>query len=70
VTLFSEDQGRAVVTCAPRLVDQLRALAAQHGVACQVLGETSGHRLIVLHDGSVVLDVRLDDVRAAWEPER
>jgi phosphoribosylformylglycinamidine synthase len=65
ILLFSEDQGRAVVTCAPEAADAVLALAAEHGVAATRAGSTGGDRLHI--EG--VMEVAVDELRAAWEPE-
>jgi phosphoribosylformylglycinamidine synthase subunit PurL len=65
VTLFSEDQGRAVVTCAPAAVDAVVARSVEHGVPARVIGETGGQSVRI---GGVV-DVELDLLREAWETE-
>jgi phosphoribosylformylglycinamidine synthase II len=63
VMLFSEDQGRAVVTC--RLEDSgaVLGLAALHGVAASVAGSTGGDQLHIAD----VLKVDLAALRVAWE---
>jgi phosphoribosylformylglycinamidine synthase subunit PurL len=63
VALFSEDQGRAVVTCRQADVGAALGLAARHAVAASVAGSTGGDRLSI--DGA--LNVRLQDLHAAWE---
>ncbi|MBV9894088.1 MAG: phosphoribosylformylglycinamidine synthase subunit PurL [Chloroflexi bacterium] len=65
VALFSEDQGRAVISCAPGDVDAVVAVASEHAVPAIQLGETGGDRLKV--DGAFDLEVAA--LRAAWEPE-
>jgi phosphoribosylformylglycinamidine synthase len=65
VELFSEDQARAVVTCAPDAISALLTLAAQHAVAASVAGETGGGRLIIQE----VLNLSLAQLRAAWDPD-
>jgi phosphoribosylformylglycinamidine synthase len=64
VTLFSEDQGRAVITCAPALANQVLGLAAGYGVPAAVVGETGGSHLQV--DGAFELSIQR--LHAAWEP--
>jgi phosphoribosylformylglycinamidine synthase len=64
VMLFSEDQGRAVVTCETSVVDHVLALADEHRVPAQVVGRTGGDRLLVERG----LDLTLSELRAAWEP--
>jgi len=65
VALFSEDQGRAVVTCRPEDVGRVLDLAATHRVAASVVGSTGGDRLKL---GGAV-SVSLDELRQAWEGE-
>ncbi|TMF01960.1 MAG: phosphoribosylformylglycinamidine synthase subunit PurL, partial [Chloroflexi bacterium] len=47
IGLFSEDQGRAIVTCQPEAAGTVRSLAERYGVVATVVGETGGDRLIV-----------------------
>jgi phosphoribosylformylglycinamidine synthase len=61
--LFSEDQARAVVTCAPEHVAEVLAMAAQHSVPAQSVGHTGGDRLVV----DQALDLPLSDLRRASE---
>jgi phosphoribosylformylglycinamidine synthase len=63
-TLFSEDQGRAVVTCDAASIETLVARADAHEVAARHVGRTGGDRLRV----ESALDVSLGELRAAWEP--
>jgi phosphoribosylformylglycinamidine synthase len=63
VMLFSEDQGRAVVTCQPADVEAVLQLAEEHGVVAHVAGSTGGAQLTI----SGVLSLSLDDLRQAWE---
>ena len=64
VALFSESQGRAVVTVAPAHFDALKTLAATHGTPCVRIGTVGGERLVI---GDQV-DVSLAEMRAAFEP--
>ena len=63
VALFSEDQGRAVVSCAAPDVERVLELAAAHGVPARVVGETGGARLTI----TGVLGIELDSLRGAWD---
>jgi phosphoribosylformylglycinamidine (FGAM) synthase-like enzyme len=63
--LFSEDQGRAVVTCLPDNVDEVLALAANRSVPATDVGSTGGDRLVI---GDLV-NVELARLRTAWEGE-
>ncbi len=62
-TLFSEDQGRAVVTCDVAAVDALVALAGEHHLQAHAVGRSGGDRLRV----ETALDVSLTQLRGAWE---
>jgi phosphoribosylformylglycinamidine synthase len=63
VELFSEDQGRALVTCWPEHLAPLLKLAQEHRVPAQAIGRTGGDRLRI---GSTI-NASLADLRAAWE---
>jgi phosphoribosylformylglycinamidine synthase len=62
--LFSESQGRAVVTVPAGGFGALKTLAATHATACVKVGTVGGDRLCI--DG--LADVSLRDLRAAYEP--
>ncbi len=61
--LFSEDQGRAVVSCPADRVAHVEQVARGHGLPSLVLGLVRGDRLVV--EG--LLDLPLADLRSAWE---
>jgi phosphoribosylformylglycinamidine synthase len=63
VALFSEDQGRALVTCQPEHVAAVLEKAAEHGVRAELAGATGGTDLTV----GDTLNVELTALRAAWE---
>jgi phosphoribosylformylglycinamidine synthase II len=63
IMLFSEDQGRAVVTCRPVDTGAVLGLAAKHAIAAYVAGSTGGDHL----DIAGVLSVGLATLRTAWE---
>jgi phosphoribosylformylglycinamidine synthase len=65
VALFSEDQGRAVVTCSPSDVDTVLSIAADHEVRATSAGETGGDRLVI--DNAIYLS--LATLRNAWEED-
>jgi phosphoribosylformylglycinamidine synthase len=64
VALFSESTARALVSVAEDDLDQLTALAEQHGVPCVVLGEVTDQPALTVVD---VLSVPLAELRAAAE---
>jgi phosphoribosylformylglycinamidine synthase subunit PurL len=61
--LFSEDQGRAVVTCCDEEVSDILQLASQHEVPAEPIGWTGGERLII----GDAIDAPLDELRHIWE---
>jgi phosphoribosylformylglycinamidine synthase len=63
VMLFSEDQGRAVVTCVADNLSAVLSLAASHSVPATDVGFTGGDRLVI---GDVV-NLELAQLRTAWE---
>jgi phosphoribosylformylglycinamidine synthase len=63
VMLFSEDQGRAVVTCDASSIEGVVELASEHQVPSRVVGRTGGDRLQVAE----ALDLSLSELRAVWE---
>lgn len=65
VALFSEDQGRAVITCAPENVEALLRLAADHGAPAAHVGSTGGDRLTVRD----AFDLQVSALQTAWESE-
>lgn len=64
VALFSESQGRAIVTVDEDHVGAFKTLAAAHGTACTRIGTVGGDGLVIGDEA----DVSLDDVRAAYAP--
>jgi phosphoribosylformylglycinamidine synthase II len=63
IELFSEDQGRAIVTCGEEQLDAVLALAGQRGVAARKVGTTGGERLVI----GASLDHSVRELKAAWE---
>jgi len=63
-SLFSESQGRIVVTCAEPDAEALVALLVSAQVPYSVLGEVAGTSLTI--EG--LLDVPVTELRGAWEP--
>ena len=63
VLLFSEDQGRAVVTCAPDDFEELLQRAAEHDIPAARIGSTGGDRLSI--DNAI--DLSIAELRAVWE---
>jgi phosphoribosylformylglycinamidine synthase len=63
-SLFSETQGRIVVTCAESDAEALTDLFVSRGVPFSVIGEVGGDRLVVEDK----LDLTLGELAAAWGP--
>jgi phosphoribosylformylglycinamidine synthase subunit PurL len=63
IALFSEDQGRAVVTCGAEDVNAVVQRAAAHGVPAAPVGSTVGDRLEIEN----TLNLTLPALREAWE---
>jgi phosphoribosylformylglycinamidine synthase II len=63
VTLFSESASRAVVSVVPERADELGELAARHGIACGLLGETGGPRVVL--DG--LFEATVEELRDVYE---
>ena len=65
LSLFSEAQGRAIVTAARAQVDEVLASAEELGVSASDIGEVGGDRVVLGFDGGAV-DGAVDDLRAVW----
>jgi phosphoribosylformylglycinamidine (FGAM) synthase-like enzyme len=65
-TLFGESASRVVVSVRPDDRERLMALAAEHGVAAQLIGETGGKRIALKVDGKMVLDAGAAAAERAW----
>ncbi len=63
-SLFSETQGRIVLTCADGSADALTSLLIERRVPFSVIGEVGGDRLVIEDK----IDLPLDSLRRAWEP--
>jgi phosphoribosylformylglycinamidine synthase II len=63
-SLFSETQGRVVVTCAEADAERLVDLLVDRAVPFSVIGEVGGSRLVVEDK----VDLPLEALRAAWGP--
>jgi phosphoribosylformylglycinamidine synthase len=63
-SLFSETQGRIVLTCAVSDAEGLIELLVRHAVPYSVIGEVGGDRLVIEDK----IDLALDALVAAWAP--
>ena len=64
--LFGESQSRVLVSLPQDRLACLQELAGQHQVPLQVLGRTGGDRLKVYLDGRQVINLRVEEMHAAW----
>lgn len=65
LSLFSEGQGRAIVTASPARVEEVLASAEALGVAASDIGEVGGDRIVLGFDGGAV-DGSVDELRRIW----
>jgi phosphoribosylformylglycinamidine synthase len=65
--LFGEDASRIVISCDPGNVARIKQIAAKHGVAADVIGETIPDRLEISLDGKVVISAGVSELGAAYE---
>ncbi|MGQ9657013.1 MAG: phosphoribosylformylglycinamidine synthase subunit PurL [Fimbriimonadales bacterium] len=65
--LFSERQTRVILSAAPHHVEDIRALAHAHGLACYAIGETGGEQLTIRWRGTPLIDLPLARCREAYE---
>jgi phosphoribosylformylglycinamidine synthase len=64
ISLFSETQGRVVLTCAEQDAEALTDMLVSHDVPFSVIGEVGGERLVIEDK----LDVALSALAEAWGP--
>jgi phosphoribosylformylglycinamidine synthase len=65
--LFGEDASRIVVSCDPASVTRIKEIAEKHGIAADVIGETSEERLEISLDGREVISAAVSDLNTAYE---
>jgi phosphoribosylformylglycinamidine synthase subunit PurL len=65
-TLFGECGARAVVSCDPRRVAELRSLASQYGVRAQEIGRVTRGAFRLACGEAIVVSAPIESVREAW----
>ena len=65
--LFGEDASRILLSCDPAKVSRIQQLAGKHGVAADVLGETTADRLEVSLDDRVVVSASISELSHTYE---
>jgi phosphoribosylformylglycinamidine synthase II len=65
--LFGEDASRILLSCDPGNVSRIQQVAAQHGIAADVLGETIPERLEITLEGRSIVSAALSELSAVYE---
>ena len=65
--LFGEDASRVLVSCTPESLARIKQVAAGHGIAADVIGETVPEKLEISLDGRPVVSATVSELRAAYE---
>jgi phosphoribosylformylglycinamidine synthase subunit PurL len=65
--LFGEDASRVVLACDPAQLNGIKQVAAKHGLAADVLGETGGEQIEMKLDGQIVVLASVADLRDVYE---
>jgi phosphoribosylformylglycinamidine synthase len=65
--LFGEDASRILVSCDAEKFTRIQEVAAKHGIAADVLGETISERLEILLDGRTVVSASVSELNLAYE---
>ncbi len=65
--LFGEDASRIVVSCDPAQLSRIKEVAGKHGVAADVIGETTPDRLEVSIDGKLLISALISELSEVYE---
>ena len=65
--LFAEDPSRIVVSCDQQNLARIKEVAAKHGVAADILGETILDKLEISLDGTIVVSTAISGLRDVYE---
>jgi phosphoribosylformylglycinamidine synthase len=65
--LFGEDSSRIVVSCDLGQVKRIKEVAAKHGAAADVIGETIADKLEISLDGKAVVSATVSELSAGYE---
>jgi phosphoribosylformylglycinamidine synthase len=65
--LFGEDASRVVLACDPATVAGIKQIAAKHGLAVDVLGETVLGRVEIKVEGQVAISASVGELSEAYE---
>lgn len=67
LALFSESQSRILVSTTQDNVNQVKRIAEEQGVTCQVLGTTGLDHLVITHQGKEIVNASLTRLKSAWK---
>jgi phosphoribosylformylglycinamidine synthase len=65
--LFGEDASRILISCDPGNLARIKEVAAAHGIAADVIGETTSERLEIAVDGKTVISASVEELSGAYE---
>jgi phosphoribosylformylglycinamidine synthase len=65
--LFGEDASRVLLSCDPGSVAGIKEVAARHGIAADVIGETIPDKLEISLDGQAVVSATVAELSTAYE---
>jgi len=65
--LFGEDASRVVLACDPVQLSGIKEVAAKHGLAVDVLGETTQDRVEIRLDGRIAISASVTELRDGYE---
>ena len=65
--LFGEDASRIVLSCDPGKVSRIQQVAQKHGIATDIMGETTAERLEISLDGRMVVSANVSDLSQSYE---
>jgi len=65
--MFGEDASRILLSCDPASVPRIKEVAAKHGIAADVIGETISDKLEISLDGKPAISATVSELSAAYE---
>jgi len=69
IFLFSESQGRFILSAKKEYVDEIITEFKRYGVLAEVIGETKGSKIEVNINGTRVIDREICDLKRVWKEE-
>ena len=65
--LFGEDASRIVLSCDQSHVSGIKQVAEKHGIAAEVIGQTTPELFEISIAGKVAVSAKIGDLRLAWD---